>query len=1126
MALTYTTAIERTEISGRDAARHIDAGDLLLLATSVVALVAIGLAYIGRREAFELAERRRVPRALIDLNSVTNAAQLDPALRLALPDPADRTLAAEQVLQFLRSNRDSGRTLPNVGALLTIGVAVEAIDHAPGLVVYAERLRAARARVAAEGRDRPRTIPLFTTGELALLKPALAVRTMDAFRGMLLTYALLYAAAFAALAILWRNDGIRGDRVLLGTAHVLTAIGFAVLVGRPDPVRDSLLFVRYTEGIVIGLAVMGIAAVANVRRMVLRDLSYIPLIGALSLSVLLIVLGDGPGRSSAKVNLGPVQPVEAIRLLLALFLAGYFARRWELLRGVQGKSIRSMRIPSWLELPRAEYVMPVLVGVGAAAAFFFLQRDLGPALLLACSFLAMYAMARGRVGLAASGLAALVASFYVGFRLNLSETLAERVRMWQSPWDNAVRGGDQTSQAVWALATGGPFGSGLGLGDTRYLPAGHTDLVLAAVGEELGAAGIVVVAGTYALLAWRGLRIARRAAGDYEFFLATSLTLFLAIPALIMGAGVLGLVPLTGVVTPFLSYGGSAMTANLAALGLLSVIPTDRGTAANIEPFRIPMRWLAGGLATCGLCLIAGFMNVQVVQADEYAVRPHLSLQGDGGRRYQYNPRVLDIVRQIPRGTVYDRRGLPLATDNHDVLLRARDEYARFGVSIDAGCARRTERCYPLGERTFHLLGDSRSRLNWTATNTSYVERDAEDRLRGFDDRETTVQMLDPEGATSSLVRRDYRELLPLVRHRYEPDHSEVREFLSRTRDLRLTIDARLQIRVAEILASAARRSATGRAAAVVLDPATGDLLASASYPWPRGSRSPGDAEGSRASADSVSADSVSADSEALLDRARYGLYPPGSTFKLLTAAAALRRDPSMSGAVFSCTRLPDGRVGARIPGRVRAIRDDVLDTHPHGAISMHDAMVRSCNAYFAQLAVQLGPDALLDLAGPLGLGLTRGNSRARLRETLPQAGYGQGEVLTTPLKMARVAAAFAADGVVREAGALPATSRRAESLLTPRSARLIAKYLRDVVLEGTGRSLREHPWRIAGKTGTAELAGAPSHAWFAGFAPYGPATRRIAFAVIVENAGYGGLTAAPVAGEIVTAAAAAGLVR
>ena len=85
---------------------------------------------------------------------------------------------------------------------------------------------------------------------------------------------------------------------------------------------------------------------------------------------------------------------------------------------------------------------------------------------------------------------------------------------------------------------------------------------------------------------------------------------------------------------------------------------------------------------------------------------------------------------------------------------------------------------------------------------------------------------------------------------------------------------------------------------------------------------------------------------------------------------------------------------------------------------------------------------------------------------------------------------------------------------------------MRDVVVTGTGRSLRENPWRIAGKTGTAELADRPSHGWFAGFAPFGPATKRVAFAVVIENAGYGGGSAAPAAGEIVDAAASVGLLK
>ena len=98
--------------------------------------------------------------------------------------------------------------------------------------------------------------------------------------------------------------------------------------------------------------------------------------------------------------------------------------------------------------------------------------------------------------------------------------------------------------------------------------------------------------------------------------------------------------------------------------------------------------------------------------------------------------------------------------------------------------------------------------------------------------------------------------------------------------------------------------------------------------------------------------------------------------------------------------------------------------------------------------------------------------------------------------------------------------------LLTPGASTILAGYMREAVLNGTGRSLRNHPSRIAGKTGTAEVTNGVSHSWFVGFAPSGPATRRIAFAVIVENAGYGGQAAASLAGEIVTSAASQGLVQ
>jgi cell division protein FtsW (lipid II flippase) len=599
-------------------------------------------------------------------------------------DANDRQLAAQRLFQFLGDERRKTRPLPNVGAIA----------------------------------------PLFSPADFAKMKPLFTVRTTDEFRRQVVLFGCIYILAFQAAMLVWRLRGTRTDPLLVAVAHLLTAIGFAVLLSRADPLRDSLTFVRFTEGTVAGVAVMTDVSLVDFGAAGFMTLSYLPLIVALSLSVLLILFGSGPGTSGAKVNLGPVQPIEAIRLLLALFLAGLFARRWELLREIRSPMFRGSRWTRWINLPRAEYVIPVLAGVGLALVFFYIQKDLGPALFLCCVFLATYAVARGRVGMAIAGLALLILGFYVGYRLNISHTLVERVRMWQSPWDNGVPGGDQVTHAIWALATGGSFGTGLGFGDTRYLPAGHTDLILAAIGEELGAAGLLLVAVLYAFLAWRGFRIARLARNDYGFFLSTALTLFLIVPVLIMASGILGVTPLTGVVTPFLSYGGSAMVANFCALGMLTAIRADRHPSGDLEPFRVPVMWLGSLLASVALVLLAVAVNVQMVHADDYIIRAHLGIQADGGQRFEYKPRLLDLVRLIPHGIMYDSSGETQGTYDLGAMADAQRTYATL-AGRSTTRVRCRERCYPPGGAAFHLPA-TRARGRTDRAQLVGIERDAE----------------------------------------------------------------------------------------------------------------------------------------------------------------------------------------------------------------------------------------------------------------------------------------------------------------------------------------------------------------------------------------------------------------
>jgi cell division protein FtsW (lipid II flippase) len=1110
MAVTYTTAAARAAARPRDRAA-VDRWEIALIGVSAFAVLLVLTTFFraaGERDA------ALVSGPTLNLNSLNDPAALEPVLGRVIAEAADRRLAEQAIFSYLVQANGGRRTLSDVGTLARVRIEAAAIDRTSAASEYRARLRSDRARASAARRAAPASIAALTPSQLAELEPLLVVRTRADVRGALLLSLALYVIAFQAVSLSWRIRRVAGDRVLLTIAHLLTAFGFAAMVSRPDPIRDAMLFPHYTWGIVAGLAAAALASCVNLRTAVVRHLTYVPLLAAFALSAALLTFGSGPGASHARVNLGPIQPIEAIRILLALFLAGYFARNWELLRAVRTDAIGSVAVPRWLHVPRPRYTLPLLTGVSCALVLFYLQRDLGPALMLSVVFLAAYGVARGRVGLVLAGALLLAAGFDIGYRLGISSTLAQRVAMWQSPWDNFVAGGNQVAHALWAMSTGSLFGTGAGLGDTRYLPAGHTDLVLASIGEEFGFAGLLLIAALYATFTARVLAIARRAATDYSFFLALLLGLFLVVPLLLMASGTMSVVPLTGVVTPFLSYGGSAMAANFAALGLLASIGSDRSPKADLSAFDAPVRWLGRGLAAVAVGLVAVAANVQLLQADTIVIRPQLGVQADGMRRFQDNPRVLDVVRRIPRGTIVDRNGLPLASDDREALQRASAAYARFGIDLRRACPDADERCYPLGGRAFHLLGDARTRINWSASNTSFVERDDEAALRGFDDHAAVVSVKEVDGSLGSALRRDYRDLVPLLRDRYDPDDPAVKAAMSTHRRLALTIDARLQVKVAEIVAAYARKSPAGHAAAVVIDPASGDLLASVSYPWPANPAAEPDGD-------------EALDPDALLDRARYGLYPPGSTFKVVTAAAALCRDPHAASQTFTCSRLRDGRVGAKIAGYAKAVRDDERDRTAHGTIDMARALAVSCNAYFAQLAVRIGPQALLDASRSAGIPIARNDSLRRIRETLPQIGYGQADVLASPLRMARVMGAIASDGAIRDTRIVASTTAEAAQPFVPRSvAALLARDLRDVVLEGTGRSLRGVRVAIAGKTGTAEVTGKPSHSWFVGFAPYGAATHRVAVAVLVENAGYGGTAAAPAAGEIVEAAAALGLAR
>lgn len=1072
MTVTRSTAAERAVLPTRAESRFQET--IFLLAGSITIAVGLGLVYQAKAHSFFDIAQQLEHKQLLNLNEISNRNQLLPFLSF-LTKSADQKLAAQKIFDYL----GTVTSVPNVGAL---------------------------SQVHIDAHKR-----LFTAAQLAQLKPFLVVRTPAQFRREFFLWTLLYFAGFYLVHAVWRALGFEGDRLLLPVIHLLTGAGLIVMLSLREAVRDRMIFIGFAQGVIVGCVLMLLLSRLDYERLFGR-LSFVPLLASFLLSTALILFGTGPGASDAKVNLFGFQPVEAIRILLVFFLAGYFAARWEFLREVKERRRAFAVVSEWVQIPRLEYVLPVIIGMGGALLFFFLQKDLGPALVIACLFLALYGIARNRTLLVWFGLAILLSGFALGYLLHFPQTVSERVQMWLSPWDNGVRGGDQIAHSLWAMATGGASGTGLGLGNPALVPVAHTDLILSALGEELGFAGLLAIFVLYALLIYRGFRIAQRARSDYGFFLSLGLVLVTALQILLIAAGILDLIPLSGVVSPFLSYGRTSMLANFVLFAMLLSISRRPGSPRRNAAFQQPVRWLGVLVGCLGAVVVAKAAYVQLFRSDAVMTAGTLVYQADGVRRYQYNPRILEVARQIPRGVIYDRNSVPLATSNWNDLEAHRSEYEKLGISIEQACSRSASRHYPFGGLTFHLLGDLRTRVNWGATNTSLQERDSIIRLQGYDDRARNVELKEPRtGKITHTLKYDYRELVPLVRYRYQPAHKSVQRILNRDRDVHMTIDIRLQQRAAEILRNQLRRTGTQKGAVIVLDPVNGDLLASVSYPYPV---------------------PLEPAEDSLLDRARYGLYPPGSTFKLVTAIAALRTSPRLVQDTFECKRLEDGRVGNYVQGWARPVRDDVMDETPHGTVNLEKGIIVSCNAFFAQLGTyRIGPKMLFSTADLLGIQVAQPNTPEKLREAIPQASYGQGQVRVTPLQMARVAATVASRGAAPFGRWVTddtnSRTQTAKPVLSPDLAQTLAHFMRLVVTNGTGRRLSAVSIPIAGKTGTAEIQNGRSHAWFAGFAPYNsPDSRRIAFAVLIENGQYGGAAAAPVAGELVIAARDLGIVQ
>ncbi len=391
---------------------------------------------------------------------------------------------------------------------------------------------------------------------------------------------LVFLIAFGSLHLALRQWAPRASFYLLPLVAIITAVGLTMIY-RLDPDRAGLQ--RWWLLIAAALAVGLLFAVRSTGLEPLRRYRYLLLLGSLVLLLLPLLPTDwsiplrgktvNGSRLWVEFIAGPIgiqfQPGEIAKLLLVVFLASYLAERHTVLAS-------GTRTIGRLRLVEPRQLVPVLVAWTASFGVLVYQRDLGASLLLFAVFLTLLYMATGRAAYPIIG----TGMFFVGafFAWQAFSHVERRVIAWLRPFSDFDGAGYQIAQGLFAMGSGSLAGSGVGLGRPELIPFAQTDFLFAAIGEELGLAGAVVVLCAFALLTAVGFGIALRSRDLFRKLLAAGLTFVLGLQTFLIIGGVVRVLPLTGITLPFMSYGGSSLVSNMVLIAVLARLSHEEPT--------------------------------------------------------------------------------------------------------------------------------------------------------------------------------------------------------------------------------------------------------------------------------------------------------------------------------------------------------------------------------------------------------------------------------------------------------------------------------------------------------------------------------------------------------------------
>ncbi len=377
---------------------------------------------------------------------------------------------------------------------------------------------------------------------------------------------LALLATLSVVWVLWQPTTMVRDDVLPALAVVLAALGLA-MVARLSPALAEKQQLWILVSLVLAIAMA--PAFSRFRRF--AAYKYLWVVASLALFALLLLLGQEVNGARLWIRVGPIQyePIELIKLFIVLFLAAYLAETADVIANARPWSLRA----------NVKYLGPLFIGWGASMAILIVQRDLGMATLLLATFATLLFVATRRLDIVLFG--ALLFALGAFWAVHHYPYVQTRVTVWRNPFSDPLGAGYQSSQAYYSLAAGGLAGSGYRLGHPEFIPDVATDYVYAAFAEEFGLIGALVILAIFLDLVRRVFATGLEQPDLYTKLLATGLGATLGFQVVIIVSGVIGLLPLTGITLPFLSYGGSSLVANFLLVALvwaMSARPRRRAT--------------------------------------------------------------------------------------------------------------------------------------------------------------------------------------------------------------------------------------------------------------------------------------------------------------------------------------------------------------------------------------------------------------------------------------------------------------------------------------------------------------------------------------------------------------------